>query len=228
MSFDRFVARTGYAGLLAVALFFAALAILPAHAAPVQEQAAAADDVLSRDAVLRDAEIPVLGNPQGDITIVEWFDYQCPFCKKISPVIDQVLSEDKKVRLVLKDWPILGDPSGYAARLVLATKYQNKYEAAYRALIGKVGRLTESVIDDTLAQAGIDVAKAKADLAANKAAIDALLKRNNEQAEAFGFRGTPAFVVGTFRIPGGLTAEQFKLAIADARKAATQGAPKKK
>ena len=92
MSFDRFVARTGYAGLLAVALFFAALAILPAHAAPVQEQAAAADDVLSRDAVLRDAEIPVLGNPQGDITIVEWFDYQCPFCKKISPVIDQVLS----------------------------------------------------------------------------------------------------------------------------------------
>lgn len=84
------------------------------------------------------------------------------------------------------------------------------------------------MIDDTLAQAGIDVAKAKADLAANKAAIDALLKRNNEQAEAFGFRGTPAFVVGTFRIPGGLTAEQFKLAIADARKAATQGAPKKK
>ncbi|MFX7934516.1 DsbA family protein, partial [Acinetobacter baumannii] len=61
---------------------------------------------------------------------------------------------------------------------------------------------------------------AKADLVTNKAAIDALLKRNNAQAEAFGFRGTPVFIVGTFRIPGGLTAEQFKLAIADARKAA--------
>jgi protein-disulfide isomerase len=209
-------------GLAAMALVVTALAFGPARTAPAQEQGAP-DNVLSKDAVLRDAEIPVLGNPKGDITIVEYFDYQCPFCKKISPVLDQVVHDDGKVRLVLKDWPILGDPSGYAARLVLAAKYQNKYEPAHRALIGKVGRLTESVIDDTLAQAGVDVAKAKADLAANKSALDALLKRNNEQAEAFGFRGTPAFVVGTFRVPGGLTAEQFKLAIADARKAAKNG-----
>jgi protein-disulfide isomerase len=209
-------------GFVVVALALMALAFETAQTAPAQEQGISSD-VLSKDAVLRDPEIPVLGNPQGDITIVEYFDYQCPFCKKISPVLDQVLNEDKKVRLVLKDWPILGDPSGYAARLVLAAKYQNKYESAHRALIGKVGRLTEAVIDDTLAQAGVDVAKAKADLAANKATIDALLRRNNDQAEAFGFRGTPAFVVGTFRVPGGLTAEQFKLAIADARKAAKGG-----
>ncbi|WP_179155667.1 DsbA family protein, partial [Brachyspira hyodysenteriae] len=96
------------------------------------------------------------------------------------------------------------------------------YEAAHRALIARVGRLTESIIDDTLAKAGVDVVKAKADLEANKASIDALLKRNNEQAEGLGFNGTPAFIVGTFRVPGGLTAEQFKLAIADARKAAKQ------
>lgn len=216
-----------YFGLMAVALAAAVLAWQPAWTAPAQEQSEAGD-VLSKDAVLRDAENPVLGNPQGDITIVEYFDYQCPYCKKISPVLDQVVHEDKKVRLVLKDWPILGDPSGYAARLVLATKYQNKYEVAHRALIVQVGRLTEAGIDETLAQAGVDVAKAKADLVANKAAIDALLKRNNDQAEAFGFRGTPAFVVGTFRVPGGLTAEQFKLAIADARKAAKGAAPKKK
>ena len=218
--------RAGYAGLV-VGMVFVVLAIAPARTAPAQQQDTT-PDVLSRDAVLRDAEIPVLGNPQGDITIVEWFDYQCPFCKKISPVLDQVLREDKKVRLIQKDWPILGDPSGYAARMVLAAKYQSKYEAAHRALIGRVGRLTEAAVDDTLAQAGVDVAKAKADLAANKTAIDALLKRNNDQAEAFGFRGTPAFVVGTFRVPGGLTAEQFKLAIADARKAAKSGGAKAK
>ncbi len=206
---------------MAVALTATLLAWQPAWTAPANDPV---DEVLTKDAVLRDADIPVLGNPQGDITIVEYFDYQCPFCKKISPVLDQVVSEDKKVRLVLKDWPILGDPSGYAARLVLATKYQNKYEPAHRALIGAVGRLTESVIDETLAKAGVDVAKAKADLESNKATIDALLKRNYAQAEAFGFRGTPAFVVGTFRVPGGLTAEQFKLAIADARKAAKGGA----
>ncbi len=212
-------------GLVAAVLVVTFLAFESAQTAPAQEQGAASD-VLSKDAVLRDADNPVLGNPKGDITIVEYFDYQCPYCKKISPVLDQVINDDRNVRLVLKDWPILGDPSGYAARLVLAAKYQNKYEAAHRALIVKVGRLTEAVIDETLAQAGVDVTKAKADLAANKAKIDALLKRNSEQAQAFGFRGTPVFIVGTFRIPGGLTAEQFKLAIADARKAAKDGAGK--
>lgn len=222
----KLVAR--YALSVAVmALAVMLLAFETAQTAPAQEQGAASD-VLSKDAVLRDPENPVLGNPQGDITIVEYFDYQCPYCKKISPVLDQVVNEDKKVRLVFKDWPILGEPSGYAARLVLAAKYQNKYEAAHRALMAKVGRLTEAVIDDTLTKAGVDVAKAKADLAANKDAIDGLLKRNNEQAEEFGFRGTPAFVVGTFRVPGGLTAEQFKLAIADARKAAKKVQPKGK
>jgi protein-disulfide isomerase len=178
---------------------------------------------LSRDKILRDTEIPVFGNPDGDITIVEYFDYQCPFCKKIAPVVDQVVKDDGKVRLVVKDWPILGDPSPYAAKMVLASKYQNKFEPAHRALIARVGRLTESTIDETLAKAGVDVAKAKADLETNKASIYALLKRNNEQAEGLGFNGTPAFIVGTFRIPGGLTAEQFKLAISDARKAAKQG-----
>ncbi|TKT70794.1 DsbA family protein [Afipia massiliensis] len=210
-----------------MALAVMLLAFESAQTAPAQEQGAASD-VLSKDAVLRDPENPVLGNPQGDITIVEYFDYQCPYCKKISPVLDQVVNEDKKIRLIFKDWPILGEPSGYAARLVLAAKYQNKYEAAHRALMAKVGRLTEAVIDEALTTAGVDLAKAKADLAANKPAIDGLLKRNNAQAEEFGFRGTPAFVVGTFRVPGGLTAEQFKLAIADARKAAKQGGAKGK
>ena len=222
-----FASKRKYIVLAIAALAVTVLAFEPARTAPAQDQGAVSD-VLSKDAVLRDPEIPVLGNPQGDITIVEYFDYQCPYCKKISPVVDQVVREDGKVRRVLKDWPILGDPSGYAARLVLATKYQNKYEAAHRALMGKVGRLTEAVIDETLTQAGVDVAKAKADLAANKAKIDAVLKRNNAQAEEFGFRGTPAFVVGTFRVPGGLTAEQFKLAIADARKAAKNGGAKRK
>ena len=217
--------RRHYLGFAVAALGAAAAGVRPALTAPADDPDA---NVLSKDAVLRDMDIPVLGNPQGDITIVEYFDYQCPYCKKISPVLDQVLKDDGKVRLVLKDWPILGDPSVYAARQVLATKYQNKYEAAHRALIGRTGRLTEAAIDETLAGAGVDVAKAKADYEANKVQIDAVLKRNNTQAEAFGFRGTPAFVVGTFRVPGGLTAEQFKLAIADARKAAKKEPAKAK
>lgn len=94
-------------GLAAAMLVLTFLAFESAQTAPAQEQGAASD-VLSKDAVLRDADNPVLGNPKGDITIVEYFDYQCPYCKKISPVLDQVISDDKNVRLVLKDWPILG------------------------------------------------------------------------------------------------------------------------
>src|SRR5882762_6809242 len=93
------------------------------------------DDVLSRDSVLRDREIPALGNPDGDITIVEYFDYQCPYCKKVAPDLAQVVKDDGKVRLVMKDWPVLGPPSDLAARLVLATRYQDKYEASHQALI---------------------------------------------------------------------------------------------
>ena len=210
----------------AVLLLGVLMVLESSHAAPAQQEEPA--NVLSKDNVLRDADIPALGNPQGDITIVEYFDYQCSYCKKISPVLDQVLKDDPDVRLVVKDWPILGDPSPYAARLVLAAKYQKKYEVAHRALIVRPGRLTVGVIEDTLAKAGVDVVKAKADLESNKAAIDAVMKRNNAQAEALGFRGTPSFIVGSFRVPGGLTAEQFKLAIADARAAAKKEKPGKK
>lgn len=220
----NFKAAARVGAIIALSLWAGAVAASPATAPASDAQ----DNVLTKDNVLRDADIPALGNPQGDITIVEYFDYQCPYCKKIAPVLDQVLRDDKQVRLVLKDWPILGDPSGYASRLVHATKYQDKYEAAHRALIGRTGKLTEAAIEETLAQAGVDVEKAKADLATNKAAIDALMKRNTEQAQAFGFLGTPGFVVGTFRVPGGLTAEQFKMAIADARTAAKKDKTKSK
>ena len=213
-------------GLALAALLGAIMVLESPRAAPAQQEESS--NVLSKDNVLRDSEIPALGNPKGDITIVEYFDYRCPYCKTISLVLNQVLKDDPNVRLVLKDWPILGDPSPYAAKLVLAAKYQNKYEAAHRALIVRTGRLTDGIIEDTLAKAGVDVAKAKADYEANKTAIDALLKRNNAQAEALGFRGTPAFIVGSFRVPGGLTAEQFKLAIADARAAAKKEKPKTK
>lgn len=208
---------------LVLGIVAAVLALAPARAAPADD--AGADKVLTREAVLRDADNPVLGNPDGDITIVEYFDYQCPYCRKVAPVLAQVMREDGKLRVVLKDWPILGQPSRYAARLVLAAKFQGKYQAAHEALIGRGGRLTEAGADETLTAAGVDLARAKADLDANKNKIDALLRRNDLQAQAFGFRGTPAFIVGTFRVPQALTAEQFKQAIADARALAKGAQP---
>jgi len=173
----------------------------------------------SEAAVLRDPDVPVAGNPNGDIAIVEWFDYQCPYCRKLDPELRQVVHDDGKVRLVLKDWPILGPVSVAAARIALACKYQDKYIQAHDALIGVNSKLTEPRIDELLAGAGIDVDRARRDLAANDKAIGAILARNNEQAEGLGFNGTPSFIVGKFRVPGVLTMAQFEQAIADARKA---------
>lgn len=179
----------------------------------------AQDVELSEASVLRDPDAPVTGNVQGDISIVEWFDYQCPYCRKLEPELRQVVQDDGKVRLVLKDWPILGPVSVVAARMALACKFQDKYFQAHDAMMGVSSRLTESRIDELLAGAGIDVDRAKRDLDANAKKIDAILARNNDQASAFGFRGTPAFIVGKFRVPGVLTMAQFEQVIADARKA---------
>lgn len=178
------------------------------------------DDTLSRDAVLRDPEIPVLGNPQGDLTVVEYFDYQCPYCKKLAPEVAQVVRDDGKIRLVLKDWPIFGAVSKSAAQLALATKYQNKYQEAHDALIGAREKLTEANIPELLTKAGVDVEKAREDLQAHQRAIDDVLVHNSKQADAFGFAGTPGFIVGFFRVPGVVETKVFKQIIADARAAA--------
>src|ERR1700748_2489722 len=132
-------------------------------------------------AVLRDADNPGCGNPNGDITIVEWFDFNCPYCRKIEPELRQVIQDDGKVRLVLKDWPILGPVSVVAARMALACKFQDKYDKAHDAMMAVNSKLTEARINELLARAGIDVDRAKRDLADNAGTIDGILKRNNEQ-----------------------------------------------
>ncbi len=201
----------------------AGAAMLGLQIAPGSALAQSNDEtVLTEALVLRDPDIPVAGNANGDITIVEYFDYNCPYCRKIAPELRQVVQDDGKVRLVLKDWPILGPVSVIAARMALASKYQDKFLQAHQALIGVNSKLTEPRIRELLASAGIDVDRMTRDLATNAKAIDAILARNNDQATAFGFRGTPSFIVGKFRVPGVLTMAQFDQAIADARKAAAK------
>lgn len=178
------------------------------------------EKVLTEALVLRDPEIPVVGNPDGDVTIVEYFDYNCPYCRKVAPELRQVVQDDGKVRLVHKDWPILGEVSVIAARMALASKYQDKYVQAHDALIGVASKLTAPRVRELLAGAGVDLDRADRDLATNAKAIDAIIARNGDQATAFGFKGTPSFIVGKFRVPGVLTMAQFDQAIADARKAA--------
>lgn len=201
-------------------LAFLCAVVLACALPPATALAEEPDDILSRANVLRDPDIPSLGNPNGDLTIVEFIDYQCPYCKKTVPELAQLVKQDGNIRIVLKDWPIFGDVSVAAAKLVLASKYQDKYVQAHTALMGATTKLTEANIDELLTAAGIDVAQARTDLQAHQKSIDDLLARNSAQAEAFGFQGTPGFIVGTFRVPGVLEMKVFKQVIADARKEA--------
>ena len=196
-----------------LALGALACATMLAVAMPVHAQ----DGVLSRENVLQDPEIPSLGNPNGDVTIVEYFDYHCPYCKAVAPELAKLAHEDGKIRIVLKEWPILGADSVSAARMALAAKYQGKYGEAHHALMSARGRLTADRVDQVLAAAGIDVARAKKDLDSHRKAIDALLARNNAQAEAFGFQASPSFIVGTYRYPGAAPIEHLKQMVADVR-----------
>ncbi len=180
------------------------------------------DNVLTEALVLHDPDIPVAGNPGGDISIVEYFDYECPYCRKLEPELRQVVHDDGKVRLIWKDWPILGPMSIVATRMVLASRYQDKFIQAHDALMALNSRLTEPRINEVLAGAGIDMDRLNRDLATNEASIKATVVRNNTQATAFGFKGTPSFIVGKFRVPGILTMEEFGQVIADARKAAAK------
>ncbi len=203
----------------ALGLLGVSAALLGAGAMPRTALAQGDETILTEALVLRDPEIPAAGNVDGDISIVEWFDYNCPYCRKIDPELRQVIQDDGKVRLVLKDWPILGPVSKVAARMALGAKYQDKFMAAHEGMIGVSSKLTEPRINELLAGAGIDMDRLKRDLETNAKAIDTILARNNDQALAFGFKGTPSFIVGKFRVPGVLTMAEFELVIADARKA---------
>ena len=202
----------------ALGMLGAGAALLGAGAAS-RSAFAQGDGVLTEALVLRDPDVPSTGNPDGDVNIVEWFDYNCPYCRKIAPEIHQVVQDDGKVRLVLKEWPILGEVSKFGARMAMAARYQDKYLPAHEAMIGVSSKLTEPRIRELLAGAGLDMDRLNRDAATNAKAIDTILARNHDQAVAFGFKGTPSFIVGKFRVPGILTMAEFEMVIADARKA---------
>lgn len=177
------------------------------------------EDVITERLIWRDPAIPAAGNPDGNLTIAEYSDFNCPYCRKVFPVLQKVVREDGNIRLVYKLWPIFGPASVYAAQMTLASRGQGKFVQAYDALMTSTSRVTEASADKTLAAIGVDVNRAKQDLQKNIKEIGAVLKRHHAQAEGLGFQGTPSFIVGKFRLFGAREEEVFKQAIADARKA---------
>lgn len=170
------------------------------------------------EAILNDPEAPVGGNPRGDVTILTFFDYNCPFCKKSAPELEKFVRADGKVRVVYKDWPILTEASVHAARVALAAKYQGKYELVHTALLAIPGRhIPWEQMDEAIRKSGVDMNRLQADLEAHGADIDALLKRNAEQADSMGLQGTPVYLIGPFLAASALDYSAFKQAVAKVR-----------
>jgi len=134
-----------------------------------------------------------LGNPKGQVTVVEFFDYQCIHCKKMAPVLSELIGKDKNVRLVYKEFPIFGKTSDTAARAALAAAMQNKYAVLHNALLKTDKKLTDDMIMDVAKKSGLNMSKLKADM--NSKEVTEALEANRNLAEKLHLMGTPAFIV---------------------------------
>ncbi len=169
----------------------------------------------NHDKIFSDAQTPVGGNPKGDITVVEFFDYQCVYCKMAEPDMEKILGEDKNIKFIYKDFPILGPVSTTAAKASLASARQNNYIKFHDALMSKKDHLTEDMIYQVAKDSGLDVDKLKKDMADD--AIVKQVEANMQLGRDIGVRGTPMFIVGEDAYPGALQYDQLKKAIEAAR-----------
>lgn len=173
--------------------------------------------VAKRSELLNDPDTPVGGNPKGDVTIVEFFDYRCAFCKRVMPALQEVLKTDSNVRFVFKEFPILGPESVTASKVALAAWFidKAKYEALHWALMKATGALPESRLMKLATDAGFDAKAVKK--AMDDPKIEDLIRRNYALAEALEINGTPAFVIGDHVIRGATDLAAFRQVIAKAR-----------
>lgn len=196
-------------------LVLEALQTLDARQADAQAATATAVLKTERAGLERDPNAPVLGNPDGDVTVVEFFDYNCPYCKRAMAEVDALLAEDGNIRLVMREWPILSAGSAFAARAALASRQQGKYTEFHNALMGMRGKAEEQTVLRIAGEIGLDIDKLKADMQAPE--VEAHIATSMRLAEALGFNGTPSFVVGEALIPGFVEKAQLAEAVAAAR-----------
>ena len=166
--------------------------------------------------LFRDADNPIGGNADGDVVIVEFNDYQCPYCKRAHLAMKSVVGADGKVKVIYKDLPILGEASKVAALAALASVKQGKHSALHNALMEYSGKLDRDKILELAASIGIDKAQLEKDMEDPK--LKQAIERNLAVASALGVRGTPAFIIGKQFVPGAIDAAALKALIADARK----------
>lgn len=168
-----------------------------------------------RNELLNAATSLVSGHPAADVTLVEFFDYRCSFCKKAHGTVAQLLKDDRRIRVVYKDLPVLGEESVFAAKAALAARAQGKHHALHEALLAAKTDLTAVQVLKIAAQVGLDIKKLAA--AMLDPSLNKIIDHNRALAQAVGVAGTPAFVIGSELVPGAIEIDQFKQAITRAR-----------
>lgn len=168
-----------------------------------------------KPALYQDPRDPSLGNPDGDVVLVEFFDYQCGYCKTMLQTLVDFAETDGKVKVVMKEFPILGPESLTAAKASLAAHKQGKYEAFHVAMMTLRGKLTEPAIFQTALEVGLDIDLLKADME-SKGVLEHI-RETRALAQELEIRGTPAFTIGDRLIPGAFGAAQLFELVSEAR-----------
>ena len=203
--------------LTTMAASLAAAAALAGAAATVAgaEQPSLAEQ---RRQFTEDPVAPAIVPSHYDVTIVEYMDYQCPYCRATQGPLKKLLAGDRNIRVIFRDWPIFGPASEAAARAAIASKYQGKYLAMHDALMAAPLPLNDAVIRAAAKKAGVDWARLQQDKAAHAQEIEDLLARNDRQAQMIGLQGTPGFIIGKVLTFGSMTLEHLEANVAKARK----------
>ena len=162
-----------------------------------------------------DPATPVRGNPNGDVTLIEFFDYRCPYCRQVEPWLQTLIQNNPDLRVVEKELPILGPASVYEARIALAAYKQGKHKQFHDAIMSQKPNVDEAAILKLAEQAGLDMDRMKVDM--NSPEVDAEIKRTLEIAKALKLSGTPAFVVGSELVPGATDLETLQSLVDEAR-----------
>lgn len=160
--------------------------------------------------------LPVLGNPEGDVTVVEFFDYRCPYCKRSLDELHRLVADDPNLRLVFKEFPILGPQSVFASRVAIAASEQGKYIEIHEALMSHHGAFDEDSVMAIAREIGLDEARLRADMI--KPRVERMIAENRLLADRLAISGTPAMIIGDELLPGFADIVTLKKLVLQARR----------
>ncbi len=187
-----------------------------------RQQREAAESAITKEAIAElmaeavNTQSPVWGNPAGDTIVVEFFDYNCPYCKKVFPSMEKLIADDGNIKIVMKELPVLGPDSEYAAKAALAAQMQGKYNQFHAQMMNQGGRLSRDGVLAAAKAVGLDLEKLQKDM--GSAQVQQELERSSVWAQRLGVNGTPAFVIGEELIPGAIDGQRMKHFVELARK----------